>query len=356
MDEQFPLLLAACDEALAAGAPDGRCATLAAPAELRPRLERGVAWCRFLRGLWPQLDLTAPPPAQPVCQPSPEPVTRGMPATIGRFEIREELGRGGFGVVFLARRPAPGPRRGPQGAAGGGAARRRTCGAASDQEARAAAGLDHPNLVPVYEAGEAGPVCYIASAYCPGITLAAWLQAAERAGAPARRGGSWSPRWPERCSTPTAAASLHRDLKPGNSCLQEGDSGQRRKAKAKRNRAPLPLPPCHLCVLGSTPKITDFGLAKLRSTARSRAQTQSGAMLGTPCYMAPEQAAGRGSEVGPAADVYALGAILYELLTGRPPFHGGQRPGDAAAGPDRRSRCRRAGCGRGCRATWRRSA
>src|SRR5262249_56943984 len=85
---------------------------------------------------------------------------------------------------------------------------------------------------------------------------------------------------------------VHRDLTPGNVLL----------------------------AADGTPKITDFGLAK-RLDVPSQ-QTQSGAIIGTPSYMAPEQAAGRTHEVGPLADVYALGAVLYELLTGRPPFKG----------------------------------
>src|SRR5262249_28928681 len=90
---------------------------------------------------------------------------------------------------------------------------------------------------------------------------------------------------------------IHRDLKPANVLLAGGDG------------APLGQ---------LTPKITDFGLAKKLDEASG--QTQTGAILGTPSYMAPEQAAGKGQQGGPAADIYALGAILYECLTGRPPF------------------------------------
>src|SRR5262249_43781745 len=162
-DDPFTSLLVACDEALAVGGTESTIAHAnAAPSELRPRLQRGLACLRLLNSVLPRLPSTV----------------NDAPATpcIGRFLLRRPLGQGAFGVVWLAydpdlrrevalkvpRWPAlPEP-----------ALRRRFV-----REARAAAGLDHPNLVPIHEAGEVGPVCYLASAYCPGPTLAEWLRA-----------------------------------------------------------------------------------------------------------------------------------------------------------------------------------
>src|SRR5262249_2284971 len=133
--------------------------------ELRAELERGLAYAQLLRQVLPRCGAADPAGAAPT------------PALthLGRFEIRRELGRGAFGMVFLAHDPRLGrevalkaPRPDalvtPEW-------RERFL-----REARAAASLDHPNLVPVYEAGEVGPICFIASAYCPGVTLAAWLR------------------------------------------------------------------------------------------------------------------------------------------------------------------------------------
>ena len=149
--------------------------------------------------------------------------------------------------------------------------------------------MKHPHIVPIYEIGEQGQLPYLALEFVEGGSLAQAM--AVRPLAPDQAAGM----------VETLARAMdyvhqrgvvHRDLKPANVLLTaEG-----------------------------VPKITDFGLAKWLDTPSGQ-QTQSGAVLGTPSYMAPEQARGQARLVGPATDVYALGAILYEMLTGRPPFH-----------------------------------
>lgn len=224
-----------------------------------------------------------------------------LPQQIGRFELRGEIGRGGFGVVLrahdtkLARDVAIKIPR-PEALVSDDLRERFL------REARAAGAVDHPNIVSIYEVGEEGPISYIAAAYIPGPTLAAWFSG---------RKGPLDFEQASRLILVLAQALdhahsrgvVHRDIKPGNILLQPNSDNSQSKRLSDY-----------------TPKIADFGLAKLRES--TEVATCTGAMLGTPAYMAPEQAAGKTSEIGPVTDVYSLGAILFELLTGQPPLRG----------------------------------
>ncbi len=300
IDDDFNFRLADLDDALRANRP----ATLvdetdSLPSELRQRLEQGGAWCEFVRAAWTYLK-DDPLPDEPIA-----PVDGDTPRRFGRFELHRELGRGAYGVVFLAYDPR---------------LRRQVAlklprpevlvtaemRARFKREAHAAAALDHPNLVPVYDAGEEGPISYIASAYCPGPTLADWLR---------DRDEPVPPRLAARIVLPLARAIahahargvLHRDLKPGNVILEPLPAGAATESAPDGMRY--------------VPRVTDFGLARLSAAGPdAAAATQTGEILGTPSYMSPEQADGRVGTIGPTTDVYGLGAILYALLTGRPPF------------------------------------
>jgi WD40 repeat protein len=215
---------------------------------------------------------------------------------LGRFEVLEHVGSGGFGFVVRARDrmlcrevalKMPLPERVLES---GGVDR-------FLREARSAARLDHPNIVRVHDAGELGPLGYfIASEFCPGPSLRCWLKG-RREAVPPRLAARLVADLADAIPHAHERGILHRDIKPDNIILAGG-----------------PEPDEFI------PRLTDFGLAKLIEQAGD--ETRSEARLGTPHYMAPEQAAGRRREIGPATDVYALGATLYELLTGRPPFRG----------------------------------
>jgi hypothetical protein len=211
-EEQFTALLIACDEALAAGKPAPVVTDASAVGDLRPRLERGVACLHLLGQYWSTLraagdSADAPPGANSL-------------AHLGRFHIRRELGHGSFGTVFLAHDPLLGrnvalkiPRvpalMTPE-------LRQRF-----HHEALAAARLDHPNVVPVYEAGVVDDICFITSPYCPGITLAAWLQQRGQP-VPWRVAATLLETLAEAVQHAHSRGVLHRDLKPANILLVSG--------------------------------------------------------------------------------------------------------------------------------------
>ena len=220
--------------------------------------------------------------------------TRLLAATLperifGDYELLAEIARGGMGVVYRARQRSldrtvalkmilAGKLANPEDLQ-----RFRT-------EAEAAARLSHPNIVAIHDVGAIDGQHFFSMEFIEGISLAQRLTRGPVASRDAARYVRQIARAVEYAHR---HGILHRDLKPSNIMLDADDE----------------------------PHITDFGLAK-RLDNQDSGQTRTGAILGTPSYMAPEQAQGKIRELGPACDIYSLGAMLYELLTGRssPPF------------------------------------
>jgi WD40 repeat protein/tRNA A-37 threonylcarbamoyl transferase component Bud32 len=231
------------------------------------------------------------------------PLTADPPCSFGRFKLRARLGSGAHGVVLLAYDPRlgrevvvkvtqPAVLADPE-------LRERFV-----REARAAAGLEHPGIVPLFEAGEIDGLPYLAAGYVTGPSLANWLAA---------HPGPAPPADAAQLVAAVAAAVhhahergvLHCDLTPSNVLLAPADPAADGLASYR-------------------PAITDFGHARL--TEEDPALTRTFRIAGTPLYMAPEQARGERRNLTARTDIYALGAILYHLLTGRPPHDGETTP------------------------------
>lgn len=286
MNERNPThdLTASLLESLRAGA-DAECHTL--PTDI-DGLKEGIelltrVWLAETYSLDPSRDRESP----------------GILGHFGRFEVRRLVGRGSFSAVFEAfdttlqrivalKIPRP-------DVLADASLRARFV-----LDAEMAANLQHPNIVPVFETNQLGPVCYTVVAFINGPNLADWM---------AEQDGPVEPSIAASLLRSLADAVayahqhgvLHRDIKPSNVLLDASTTEPSNRAR-------------HI------PKLTDFGLAK--EITGGEKMTQTGALIGTIAYMAPEQLAGKAQEVSARSDIYSLGIILFECLTGRRPFTG----------------------------------
>jgi tetratricopeptide (TPR) repeat protein len=207
---------------------------------------------------------------------------------IAGYEVEAVLGRGGMGIVYRARHlrlnRLVALKMMLSGAFAGRDERTRF-----QREAEAVAAMRHPNIVQIHDSGELDGRLYFTMEYVDGGSLAQFLSGTPQ---PARQAAAIVETLARAVQVAHQGGIVHRDLKPSNVLL----------------------------TVDHTPKITDFGLA--RRFESDEHLTFTGTRVGTPSYMAPEQAAGKVGAIGPATDVYALGAIFYEMLTGRPPFRG----------------------------------
>ena len=305
-DEQLALLLSDLSARQRSGTPADVEAVARQHPHLAAELKELWAVAQFADLAHRSADSTMPLAPRPD-----DNVPAPLPRPFGDFTLLSELGRGGMGVVYMARQRSlnrtVAVKMVREAHLASDADRARFRG-----EAEAAARLHHPNIVTVHEVGTVDGQAYLCMEYVEGQTLAQRVNA----------DGPLPPREAARLVAVIARAVqhahqhgvLHRDLKPSNILLASGPASggcqpPGSEETPARSRGPL--------AEIAEPKVSDFGLAK--RTDRAESLTRTGAVVGTPSYMAPEQATSR-KDITPAADVYSLGAILYELLTGRPPF------------------------------------
>src|SRR5216117_2655301 len=210
-------------------------------------------------------------------------------ANFGDYELLEEIGRGGQGVVYRARQKSLN-RTVALKVIGLGHWATEAHLKRFRREAESAASLEHPGIVPIHEVGERDGSCYFSMKFIEGGQLD---EVVRREPMPIRRAVELIAKLARTVHYAHEHGILHRDIKPGNILLD---------AKGE-------------------PHLTDFGLARLIESESSVTHTLD--VLGTPSYMAPEQAIGNNAAVSSVTDVYGLGAVLYQLLTGQPPFAGG---------------------------------
>lgn len=245
---------------------------------------------RRLENLWARQRPAAPPPL-------PSPVGH----RVGKYVIRRVIGRGAFGIVYQAhddqlQRDVALKLPRPE------VVLDREKLVRFEREATTAAALDHPSILPVYEADLCGPTPFIASAYCTGPDLRRWLSGRESP-VPSEQAAAFVAQLADAVQYAHDHGVLHRDLKPGNILLE-----------------PSGADPVGEELADFSPRLTDFGLAKL--VEDNIFDTRSSLLVGTPLYMAPEQLSSDSADTTAATDVYALGVLLFELLTLRTPFEG----------------------------------
>ncbi len=280
-DDATALLLAEFDDRLRSASESLTTATLSADEIANEPLAEAKEFLLLIESVWPRRGNNAETPPS-------------VPKSLGRFSVQRVLGHGGVGIVYLASDPLlkrevaiKVPRLEMSLTP---ALRQRFL-----REARAAALLNHPNIIPTLEVGEFSEFCFIVYPFCQGPSLAQWLEQNSQP-LPCKTAA----RLVEQLALAMAHAHqrgvLHRDLKPSNILFPTTDD-----------------------LLSANPLIADFGLAKVAEDADDL--TRTGTMLGTPGYMSPEQTR-NAKDLGPACDIWGLGVILYELLTRQRPFSG----------------------------------